>query len=63
MSLLNCLEFQPIESKEDVPAAHRRNPDDIVLDDEFDEEALNAKWDMIVEDIRKDPQWFTFDND
>jgi hypothetical protein len=63
MSLLNCLEFQSIGSNDNVPAGHGRNSDDIDLDEEIDEDTLNAKWDMIIDDVRKDPQWFTFDNE
>lgn len=63
MSLLNCLEFQTIDSADDIPNIHRRNADDIVLDDELDGQSLDAKWDRIIDDVRKDPLWFSFDND
>lgn len=63
MSLLNYLQFQQIDqSVDDIPVEHRPQ-DDISLDDPVDESSLEGYWDQVVQDIHKDPEWFSFDND
>ena len=60
MSLLNYLRFQEIDSsKEDIPDQHRQQ-DDIMLDEPFDEGSLENFWEQVVQDIHKDPDWFSF---
>lgn len=60
MSLLNYLQFQEIDSSsDDIPFSHRQQ-DDIFLDEPFDENSLENFWDQVVQDIRDDPEWFSF---
>ena len=60
MSLLNYLRFQEIDSsKEDIPDQHRQQ-DDIMLDEPVDEGSLENFWEQVVQDIHKDPDWFSF---
>ena len=60
MSLLNYLQFQEIDSSsEDIPEEHCHQ-DEIVLNEQIDENSLETYWEKVVEDIHKDPDWFTF---
>jgi len=60
MSELNYLEFQPIDaSSDDITEAHRHQ-DEIVLNNDIDEGNLESYWNTVVQDIHKDPDWFTF---
>lgn len=59
MSLLNYLQFQEIDEEDDIPKKHRAQ-DEILLDDQIDEGSLEEFWEKVVEDVRKDPDWFTF---
>ncbi len=60
MSLLNFLQFQPIDSSlEDVSEEHKVQ-DNISLDESFDDDSLDQFWDKIIQDIHNDPDWFTF---
>lgn len=60
MSLLNFLQFQEIDSSSDDMADGHRTQDDIMLDEQIDEGSLEIFWEQVVEDIHKDPEWFTF---
>jgi hypothetical protein len=60
MSLLNYLRFQEIDSSGDDMFDTHRPEDDISLDDQFDEKALEDFWDKVVKDIHNDPDWFSF---
>lgn len=62
MSLLNFLEFQPIDQSSSIPDKHQ-STDDISLDDPVDEASLEQFWDQVVRDIHEDPEWFSFDNE
>lgn len=60
MSLLKYLQFQEIDSSsDDIPDTHRQQ-DDISLDESLDEGSLEQFWDKVVQDIRDDPDWFSF---
>lgn len=62
MSLLNYLQFQPIDPSSDqdeIPANHQQ-AQQIDLSDAVDEEALEAFWAEVEQDIQNDPEWFTF---
>ena len=60
MSELNYLKFQKIDpSSDDIDDEHKHQ-DEIVLDDDIDEDNLESYWDQVVQDIHKDPSWFTF---
>lgn len=65
MSLLKNLQSQDIDSgQEDRPVSHRHHKeDDINLNEPVDEASFDAFWDRVVEDIHKDPQWFTFSDE
>jgi len=61
MSLLNHLQFQPIDaSGDDIPDEHRPQDDDITLDGQLDDDSLENYWEKVVDDIHEDPDWFTF---
>lgn len=65
MSLLNYLQFQPIDPSSDedeIPAQHQIHQD-IDLTEQIDEESLDAFWDNVVKDIHEDPEWFTFSDE
>ena len=62
MSLLNYLEFQPIDRLNEIPDTHK-SQDDISLDEQIDEASLEKFWDQVVSDIHEDPEWFSFDNE
>ncbi len=47
----------------DEIAAEQREADAIRSLDDVSAEELNQKWNVIVEDIKKDPEWFDFSND
>ncbi len=60
MSLLNYLQFQKIDDADDeIPPKHRVL-EKLNLKEEIDEETLEKFWDQVVDDIRHDPDWFTF---
>lgn len=66
MSILNHLQFQPIEDdfSDPVPQEHQHDcDDDIELHDDVDEAKLNNYWDEVVDDIHSDPKWFSFAGD
>jgi hypothetical protein len=62
MSLLDYLEFQPIDHLSDITDAHQPS-DDILLDEPVDEASLEKFWEQVVQDIHEDPEWFSFDNE
>lgn len=62
MSLLNYLQFQPIDSSsdnDDISKGHRQRQD-IDLNEQINEPELEAFWDKVVQDIHEDPEWFSF---
>lgn len=62
MSLLNFLQFQPIDSSsdEDEISVDHRIHKEIDLGEQIDEPELEAFWDKVVKDIHEDPEWFNF---
>jgi len=60
MSELNYLQFQPIDSSSDDTFSTQQKDEDIILDEQIDENSLENYWEEVVEDIHKDPDWFTF---
>jgi hypothetical protein len=67
MSELKYLQLQPVEPNDDgtstSPLDDYARDEDIDLDDDIDEQALEDSWDNIVKDVEKDPEWFTFSDD
>jgi len=63
MSLLNYLQFQPIDSSDDnsteLPPEHRMS-EKLDLKENIDENELDAFWDEVEKDIHNDPEWFNF---
>jgi len=60
MSLLNYLQFQEIDSTLDDISKENMLQDEINLDEQLDEGSLEVFWDKVVDDIHKDPEWFSF---
>jgi hypothetical protein len=64
MSLLQYLKLQPLEPNDDgtsnSPLDDYAQDDNITLDDDLDEKALEEAWSSIVKDIEQDPEWFNF---
>lgn len=64
MSLLQYLKLQPLEPNDDgtsdSPLDSYTQDENISLDDDLDEQALEEAWNNIVKDIEKDPEWFNF---
>lgn len=62
MTLLNHLEFQPIDAESDqdeITSNHQ--PEEVIdLNRDESEEELDAFWDGVVSDIHKDPTWYDF---
>ena len=62
MSLLNNLELQKIDDSIDDLSNGYVSNDDIDLGDQIDEGALEQYWDNVVNDLHKDPDWFSFNS-
>lgn len=66
MPLLQYLQLQPVEPNDDgssdSPLDSYEQDENITLDDYIDGQQLEDAWNHIVEDIEKDPEWFTFTN-
>lgn len=64
MSLLKYLKLQPLEPNADgtsnSPLDDYARDEDISLEDDFDEQALEQSWSSIVKDVEQDPEWFSF---
>lgn len=41
-------------------AAEQSEPDAIALEENLEGETLSEQWQHVVEDVEKDPEWFTF---
>jgi hypothetical protein len=67
MSDLKYLQLQPVEPNDDgtsdSPLDDYARDEDINLDEDIDEQAIEEAWTNIVNDIEKDPEWFTFSNE
>jgi hypothetical protein len=65
MSLLNYLQFQPIDpdsDKDEINEDHQRHQE-IDLKEDIDEANLEDFWNKVVSDIHNDPEWFNFSDD
>jgi len=62
MSLLNFLQFQPIDpaSDRDEISAEHAIGQEIDLSADIDDETLGLFWDKVMHDIHEDPEWFNF---
>lgn len=66
MSVLQYLQLQPVEPNDDgtsdspLDASYNPAADDITLEERPDEAQLETFWNDVVDDIHKDPDWFTF---
>lgn len=65
MSLLNYLQFQPIDpsSDRDEITPEHQIMQEIDLNEQIDEGQLEQFWDQVEQDIEKDPEWFNFSNE
>jgi hypothetical protein len=67
MSLLKYLKLKPVEPNDDgtssSPLDDYAQDEVIDLNDDLDEQALDAAWNNIVKDIEQDPEWFRFSDD
>ncbi len=61
---MNNMQFQEIENEisidDGLASSNYASSDDIDLKEQIDESSLDAFWDEIDDDIRKDPEWFDF---
>jgi hypothetical protein len=66
MSDLKYLQLQPVEPNDDgtsnSPLDDYQQDETILLEADLDAADLDQKWQQIVDDIEKDPEWFTFAN-
>jgi hypothetical protein len=68
MSLLQYLQLQPVDPDHDDDS-HVSDFDDyqkdetISLKEDINPAELEAEWTDIVDDLEKDPNWFSFDDD
>lgn len=65
MSLLNYLQFQPIDpdsDKDEINEDHQLHQE-IDLKDDIDEANLEDFWNKVVADIHNDPEWFNFSDE
>ena len=61
MSLLSHLDFQKIDdTDDDAPFSNGIQDEEIDLKEQLDEKELENYWEEVVEDLEKDPDWFTF---
>ncbi|MEO5950432.1 MAG: hypothetical protein ABIQ04_03200 [Candidatus Saccharimonadales bacterium] len=65
--LLKSISFRPIDPidnglREEI-IAEQQEPDAITFEEGLDEGQSQAFWENVEEDIHKDPEWFTFDNE
>jgi len=60
MSIFNHSKQNSDRSSSVTYVKHRNHDDDIVLSEQLDEGSLEQFWDKVVQDIHRDPEWFTF---
>ena len=65
MSLLNYLQFQPIDpsSDRDEITPEHQIVQEIDLNEQIDEGQLEQFWNQVEQDIEQDPEWFNFSNE
>jgi hypothetical protein len=62
MSVLKYLQFQPIDpssDQEEIDENHKIHQD-FDLNENIDEDNLEAFWNQVEKDIENDPEWFKF---
>lgn len=64
---LKSISFTPIDPidnglREEI-IAEQQEPEAIMLEEGLGEGQSEAFWQNVEEDIQKDPEWFTFDNE
>ncbi len=64
---LKSISFKPIDPidnglREEI-IAEQQEPEAIMLEEGLGEGQSEAFWQNVEEDIQKDPEWFTFDNE
>jgi hypothetical protein len=63
MSILQFLQLQPVEPSDDdtVSALDAYDHDETIdLNDDIDESVLDQEWDMVINDLKQDPEKLTF---
>lgn len=67
LPFLKSISFKPIDPidnglREEI-IAEQQEPEAIMLEEGLSEGQSEAFWQNVEEDIQKDPEWFTFDNE
>lgn len=62
MAQITNLQLQQISIVDDDFSCEYVSPDGIILCEQADDGSIEQFWDNIVDDVRKDPTWLTFDN-
>ena len=63
MSILQFLQLQPVEPSDDdtvSPLDAYEHDETIDLNDDIDESVLDQEWDMVINDLKQDPEKLTF---
>jgi hypothetical protein len=63
MSILQFLQLQPVEPSDDdtvSPLDEYVHDETIDLNDDIDESVLDQEWDMVINDLKQDPEKLTF---
>jgi len=63
MSILQFLQLQPVEPSDDdtvSPLDAYEHDETIDLNDDIDESVLDQEWDMVINDLKEDPEKLTF---
>lgn len=67
MSILKYLQLQPVDPKkdgtDDSELDQYAQDETISLNDNVDAGELDREWTDIVDDLKKDPSWFKFDDE
>lgn len=64
MSIFNRLQLQEIDDlSSNKKGGSSQSEDEIRLDEQIDENSLDSYWDKVINDIHKDPEWFTFSDE
>jgi hypothetical protein len=63
MSILQFLQLQPVEPTDDdsvSPLDEYEHDETIDLEADIDESVLDQEWDMVINDLKNDPEKLTF---
>lgn len=63
MSILQFLQLQTVDPTDDgtvSPLDDYQHDETIDLDEELDEGVLEQEWEMVIDDLEKDPEKLTF---